>query len=150
MIDLVEIGIEDLKEYIEVAYEGDDELMEKYHIKENITFKEAVDITWMIISETNSQVPMKHFGVLCDGEKVGYISVFENNLYSFGVNVKHRNGEVLKEFWDKITQQISSGFITMLYKNNTRAIKFLKRNGMVEIDPDEWDSHDIVTLLKIN
>jgi ribosomal protein S18 acetylase RimI-like enzyme len=51
-------------------------------------------------------------------------------LYSFGVHPNYRTHENLQRFWDHLTREHEE-FICYLYDNNTRAINWLKRMGMV-------------------
>ncbi|NBX97414.1 hypothetical protein EBQ81_00920 [bacterium] len=57
----------------------------------------------------------------------------DNILYSFGVHPEKRSEENLKLFWEYLENEHDDGFLSYLYSNNTRAIKWLKKNGMDEI-----------------
>jgi hypothetical protein len=68
-------------------------------------------------------------------ERDNYFFVFlfahgEWILYSFGVHPDFRTHENLQRFWDHLTREHEE-FICYLYDNNTRAINWLKRMGMV-------------------
>lgn len=146
MIELVKIELSELPPFVECAYEGDNDLLTKYHIA-NYTLCEAVDTTMVMIEITSLGLDMKYFAVIENEEPIGYLSTFPNNLYSFGINIEYRTREILSEFWKKITEILGNSFISMLYHNNTRAINWLKRCEMVEVDGVE-DS--CVTLLYHN
>ncbi len=69
-------------------------------------------------------------------ERDNYFFVFlfahgEWILYSFGVHPDFRTYENLQRFWDHLTREHDE-FICYLYDNNTRAINWLKRMGMVQ------------------
>lgn len=145
MIDLVEIMIFELKGFIECSYEDDEELLTKYHI-DTFTFEEAVDETMSMIAIAGIGINMRYFGVIKDVEKIGYLCVFENNLYSFAINIEYRTKDVLSDFWDAIIDILGTSFITMLYPNNTRAINWLKKCGMVTVEGVE---DNCVTLLNV-
>jgi ribosomal protein S18 acetylase RimI-like enzyme len=51
-------------------------------------------------------------------------------LYSFGVHPDFRTHENLQRFWGHLTREHDE-FICYLYDNNTRAINWLKKMGMV-------------------
>lgn len=69
-------------------------------------------------------------------ERDNYFFVFlfahgEWILYSFGVHPDFRTHENLQRFWEHLTREHKE-FICYLYDNNTRAINWLKRMGMVQ------------------
>jgi hypothetical protein len=57
----------------------------------------------------------------------------DNILYSFGVHPDNRDKDNLKLFWEYLENEHDDGFLCYLYSNNTRAIKWLIKNGMDEI-----------------
>ena len=68
-------------------------------------------------------------------ERDNYFFVFlfahgEWILYSFGVHPDFRTHENLQRFWEHLTREHEE-FICYLYDNNTRAINWLKKMGMV-------------------
>lgn len=69
-------------------------------------------------------------------ERDNYFFVFlfahgEWVLYSFGVHPDFRTHENLQRFWEHLTREHDE-FICYLYDNNTRAINWLKKMGMVQ------------------
>lgn len=69
-------------------------------------------------------------------ERDNYFFVFlfahgEWILYSFGVHPDFRTHENLQKFWEHLIREHEE-FICYLYDNNTRAINWLKRMGMVQ------------------
>ena len=145
MIELVEIAHYELKGFVEASYENDEELLTTYHIRP-MEFDEAVQETLNMIRITSIGLNMNYFGFLMDGDKIGYICTFQNNLYSFGLNIDYRTPSILLCFWDNIVEILGDSFICMLYPNNKRAIKWLKRCGMVEVPDIE---ENCITLLRV-
>jgi hypothetical protein len=134
MIELRPIDRE-LKRYVEIAYKGDEDLLSKYHVAE-YTLDEAVEETLRMIYSTSLEVEsngdkMYNFYVSFDNKPIGYLSVFKNNLYSFGINIEYRTKEILSDFWNEIKEVLGNNFMSVLYPNNTRAIGYLQKCGMV-------------------
>ena len=147
MVVLNKIDKFTLPTLIRIAYEGDDDLLTKYHVDKFDINGAVASTLWMIeMTERNENKEMQHYEVLSYGEKIGYISTYPNMLYSFGINTKFRTGEVLAGWWNEIKNVLGDKFISMLYPNNTRAINFLKKQGMQEIEGIE---DNCVTLLNI-
>ena len=132
-MNLKEIDIIELKECIKVAYEGDIDLLTTYHV-DNFSLDEAVNSTLQMIEITSHEIAIFSYAVCNESGVIGYLTIAKNNLYSFGINIKHRNKETLKMFWDKINETLKYGFICTLYPNNTRAINWLKKSGMTQSD----------------
>ena len=88
MIELLEIHEFELRQYVEAAYDEDEDLLTKYHV-DDFTFEEAVDMTIDMIEMTSEGIAMKNYGVFEEGEPIGYLTCFSNNLYSFGININH-------------------------------------------------------------
>jgi hypothetical protein len=68
-----------------------------------------------------------------DGEEIGYVCKIPNNLYSFGININYRTKDNLIEFWERVKELMGDSFICMLFPQNTRAVEFLKKQGMQEV-----------------
>jgi len=58
----------------------------------------------------------------------------DNILYSFGVHPDKRSEDNLRLFWEYLSNEYDDGFLCYLYSNNIRAIKWLKKNGMSEVE----------------
>jgi len=135
----------ELKEYVEIAYKGDAELLSKYW-GENFSFEDAVNETLNSVELTSSEVDMKFFSVYEKEEIIGYICCFQNNLYSFAINIEYRTKELLIEFWNKIKEAVGDSFICLLYPQNDRAIKWLMKCGMVEVENIEQNCTVLIKL----
>ena len=138
MVELVKISKFELPTVIKIAYEGDDDLLDKYHV-DKYDIMGAVASTLHMIHKTVEweDMEMDYFKVMYNETPIGYICTYPNNLYSFGINKEYRTKEILIDWWGKVVQQLGEGFITMLYPNNTRAINFLKKQGMKLVDDVE-------------
>lgn len=145
MVKLKQIDIFELRNYVKIAYIGDYELLDKYW-GQNFNLDDAVNETMRGIETTSKQVKMNHFAVTNDNDDIGYLSCFHNNLYSFSINIKYRTGDILIQYWSKIKEVLGDKFICMLYPQNTRAIRFLKKQGMVEVPDIE---PNCITLLNV-
>jgi len=146
MIELKQIESNELKQLVEIAYKGDSDLLDKYW-GEDFSLEEAINETMYMIREVSKETEMTHYAVLLDGEEIGYVTKIPNNLYSFGININYRTKDNLIEFWERVKEVMEDGFICMLFPQNTRAINFLKKQGMKEIDGVE---QNCTVLLNIN
>jgi len=146
MVELKNISIFELKSFVSISYSGDKELLEKYHVEEYETEEQAVNSTMNMIRMTSEEVDMKCYSVFEEKEAIGYLCVFDNFLYSFGIKKEKRKMPILVDFWANILDILGSSFITMLYPNNVRAINWLRKCGMVEVKEVETNC---VTLLNV-
>jgi hypothetical protein len=142
-LKLSKISKNELQDVIELSYRDDEELLNKYHVA-RFTLHEAVSSTMGMINEMAEQRKLTYYKVLYDKKPIGYVVVFEDFLYSYGINVKFRVKNVLSAWWDEVVKILKGRFITMLYKNNTRAIEFLQRRGMRILQEKDYS----VTLIK--
>ena len=108
--------------------------------------EEAVNETMWMINEVAKEAPMEYFVVLKEDEEIGYVCKIPNNLYSFGININYRTKENLSDFWERVKEVMEDGFICMLFPQNVRAINWLKKMGMVEVEGVE---NNCTCLLKI-
>jgi len=139
LITIEHIFREDVEELVRLAYEGDTELFEKYHLKPNMTFEEAVEGNMFCMDDTAKSVDFDYYKVLFNGEPIGYFVTFPECLYSFAIGMKWRTKEILIEVFNKIKESLGNKFACLLYKNNSRAINWLLKCEMkqVEVGIDE-------------
>lgn len=130
MIRLVKISKNEIQPLIEIAYKDDQKLLDEYHIAKFTHVHEAVLSTMGMINEMSEQQKLSYYKVVCGDKAVGYVVVFQDFLYSFGLNIKYRISNILSEFWSGIVKVLGRRFICMLYANNERAGKFLLKSGM--------------------
>lgn len=83
--------------------------------------------------------------ILIDNKSAGYLFCWKNLLVSFCVNKKFRTAENLKQVFETIRNKFESDFICFMWKRNTRAINWLKKNGMYETETNI----DNITILKL-
>lgn len=77
-------------------------------------------------------------------DDMGYIFYSDGLLISFCVKPEHRNSEDLSYFGNLIKSKVGQHFKCFLFNINEKAIKFLERIGMKQVD-----SNDLITLLSI-
>lgn len=129
MIRLIEIPKSELKEYVQLAYIGDEELLSKYHI-DNFTLLEAVNSTMDMVDVSAKTLRLTFFKVIFNDSSIGYVVVSGNHLYSFAIAIEYRTKQILKEWWQRVTEILGQQFTCLLFSNNTRAIDYMKKRGM--------------------
>ena len=127
-----------------IAYNGDSELMEKYHTKK-CDLQEAVNSTLAMIYTMAKTQKLNCYKVIYQKQPIGYVVYFMNVLYSFGIDIKFRKKDILLHWWDELKSVIGKNFVCRLYRNNTRCIDFLKKQQMEVVDENE--EHNYITLL---
>jgi hypothetical protein len=141
-VELIPIYKSELKKLIELAFEGDTDLCEKYHISPG-TLQHCVDYTYKFISDDLLAPDMNYYEInLRDGNistQIGYtVTVIAENpphdLYSYAINMKWRKKEILIQWLDEVEKLLGLPFGTGLHPRNTRAIEFFKKNGFTEIE----------------
>ena len=148
MVGIKKISIDSLEELVRISYKGDVVGFNKYHV-EKFDFEGAVERTMMMIRDMEDIIPCKYYSVMFNEKPIGYIVVFEGCLYSFAIAKEYRiKPGVLRAWWALVILILNNEFVCMLYKNNTRAIRFLRRMGMTEAEIDLGDK-DLITLVNI-
>ena len=145
MITFEQIQPEDLQPLVALAYWEDYELLEKYHVRKFGSVEAAVEQTVIMIAEMEMRIPMNYYKIMWNGGPAGYMVTFENCLYSFGIKMQYRLRHILTEWVAKVQEMMEHHFKCYLYKNNTRAIEFCKKQGMIIIE--ENLEENFVTLL---
>lgn len=137
-----EIDIEELKQYIDGALCDDVDLLGYYDKGEHIaTITEACENIHQKIKHNYPDA--KLYGIEDSGVPIAYFVSSGTILVSFGMSLGYRDKENLAEFWDNIKQVMGSGFQSIIYSYNDRALGFLKKCGMDII-------FDNVTVLQYN
>jgi hypothetical protein len=138
----VNIHIGQLKEYIDSAFFGDEELIGYYDKGEQITsIPDACENVFLKIKGNYPEATM--IGLEIQGESVGYFVYNGTLLVSFGLALNKRTKDNLLDFWGCIKETVGPQFQSILYSYNDRAIGFLKKCGMDII-------FDNVTILQYN
>jgi hypothetical protein len=114
-----------------------DKDIEKFCDADMITYNQ--NISDQIIIKINGCLVQYPSSYIFVDEDRKYFAVWlkahnDNVLYSFGVHPEKRSEDNLKLFWEYLSNEHDDGFLCYLYSNNTRAIKWLKKNGMDEIE----------------
>lgn len=142
MITLKKISKYQVKPLIALSYEEDTELFDKYHLSK-MEHSECVESTMGLIEGASKEKELTYYKVLFQKKPIGYIITCPNVLYSYAIAVKFRKKAILVEWWKAVKGLFNGIFATGLYENNTRAILFLQRQGMVIAEKNG----NLVTLL---
>ena len=143
MISIKRVSKSQLAEYVDIAYRGDTDLLEKYHTQKHKSVEGAVFSTMLMIDDASKQLEMKYYKICWRSKPIGYFAVFDKFLYSYGINIKFRSPEIHESWWREVKRVLGKGFMSMIYDNNERALSFLKRNGMVELEHN-LENHSIL------
>jgi len=117
---LIPVTLDELYAYIKIAFDGDNELP-TYHISEN----KFAWHTYDEICKTAKILPLTYYKV---GD-FGFTVTSPGLLYSFGININHRDKETL-QLWFAELKDILINFDCPLHGKNSRAILHLVRQGM--------------------
>jgi hypothetical protein len=101
---------------------------------ENKPVKKLVHNIYKKIEEYDKLGDSSFDDLIVDNEIVGYVFCQKNLLVSFGINKKHRTAEKLQIVFNQIKNKFKGNFESYMWLRNTRAINWLKRCGMTEID----------------
>ena len=146
-VEMVEIPMAELPQYIALAYEDDKMMQKSIHILgEKATFSEQVDYTYQQSIESVGDFPHRFYKIVLHEEggdtAIGYTTlVFAeiNLLHTFGININFRKDNIKKLWLSEIERLFGYDmyFIT-LRESNARAIGFFKKhNFTVELRDDE-------------
>lgn len=145
MITIKKISLYELIPMIRLSYENDRDVMEKFHIRPNMELKECVDSTFDMIRDSSKLCQLAYYKIMTQKQPVGFFITAYKRLYSFGVGIKFRRKDILTGWWVYVREVLGNEFVCSLYKNNTRAIAFLEKQGMRIAEERKEDNS--VTLL---
>jgi hypothetical protein len=117
------------------AFEGDKDIS-KYCDKND----KELDLEKLVLSifkkllEYEDAGECDFYDLSVENEVVGYGFNYKNILISFGVNKKFRNKEKLEKVFEIIKGKFNSDFETYMWERNERAVNWLKKCGMTEIE----------------
>lgn len=147
-IQLVPITVDEIKQYVTVAFDGDSDLLNDLHVSPG-DLEHCVNHTVSFITENKDFFGAKaglykvrffdrgtwiDIGYTVTIQRVG----FADELYSFGINRLHRSKELLSEWLREIDKVLSTPYFVILWDKNQRAIKFFEKNGfIVEAQDDQ-------------
>lgn len=147
MVRVKKISQNELPKLIEISYQNDQELFDKFHLQP-MPFTACVQTTFLMITDMAAHSKCDFYKVIYQKEPIGFIVTRGDILYSFGISMKFRKKNILIDWWQVIKQLLGKRFMCILYKNNTRAISFLEKQGMIIADEDA--QHNSVTLINQN
>lgn len=138
MIVLDPIPVSELLPYIELAFLGDDDLLNKYAIV-NGSLEDVAKHVYGIIKEVAKQskdyrvykVRQTSEGYSTD---IGYTTMLideVNMLHSFGIIKILRNKKYLVEWLAEVRKILNKGYFVSLYRKNERAINFFLKNNFI-------------------
>lgn len=154
-ISLKAIFAGDLRQYIELAFCDDNELLTNIHISPG-TLAHCVDHTLGLIGENREfyKGNMETYLVLKDEKTpIGFTVLIKNDsipneLYSFGININHRNKENLLPWLGEVKKKLGIPYYVVLWRKNERATNFFKRNAFLEEVNSDLLSDETKVLLK--
>lgn len=137
-IQLIQIEKSELKSLITLSFEGDNELLDIFHIKAPATLDECVNNTFSFI-ENNKDFyaeDMKIFKLIRGMEAIGFTVIIENEhlpneLYSFGIKKEYRTWDITSKWMELLQKILGVPYYIILWSRNTRAINFFERNGFI-------------------
>lgn len=136
MVELNEIPYSAMEWFIYIAFSDDKQLLSKYH-KRDKTTKECIENLILQIGVMRENYKIDCYGVFLDGEPIGFSIVGAKFLFSFGIDIHFRTKDILIEWFGLIKEKLENEFVTWLYNENKRAIRFFEKNGMDIVDENE-------------
>lgn len=140
-MNLTEISYDQLKKAIYNAFDGDSKIFSLYD--PNVTVSNLLELTEDIYAKIKAYPDAKIFALNEKNEIIGYAALQDGILISFGISPKYRIKRSLKDFWSLIRSQLRGTFYCHLWSRNIRAVKWLRKMGMVIVD-----SNPLITKLK--
>lgn len=145
MVYLIEISKDELQDLITMSYAGDNDLLNKYHVKK-FTLKEAVKSEINSINNIGLNLKMNYFKVMFNNKPIGYFVKSGKFLLSFAISIQYRTKEILTDWWNELTKNMGKNFTCGLLSNNTRALDYMKKRGMKIIyeNPEKKQINEIL------
>lgn len=135
----------ELTKYVRIAFKGDADLMDKYHILQG-SLGECVADTVKRIEEIKD--PLEYYALVFEEEAIGFTVIGESFLLSFGINIRLREKIIVMDWWRQVCRMLDDKFVTWIFKKNTRTIKFLERNGMYKAaESEQQDFYNLIYTL---
>ena len=135
MVTIKKISVNNLPDLVYLSYLGDDKL-NKYssHVKDDDTsLATVVNRELCFIYEMGQTKELNYYKVIYQKKPIGFfVTIGDNWLYSFSINIKYRKKDLLIGWWKQIEKTLKKEFYCCLYEKNDRAINFLTKNGMKE------------------
>ena len=132
--DIAPIPIEDLHEFVSVAFKEDTELMKYCHCS---TMEELILTNVENTRELAKTKDVKCYGMFLEQTPIGFTVISEKLLYSFGINLYCRQKEVKAIWLNWLKRVFDNNFVIPLYRKNTRAINYFLKNGFEKLSEDD-------------
>jgi hypothetical protein len=147
MVTFVKILPDSLRPAIKAAFEGDIDLIDKYHVV-NGDLQICVEDTERRIQEVSENDPLEFFALYYGKVLIGFTVIGDSFLLSFGINIRYRVKYVVLGWWNWVSKLLDYEFATWIFKKNTRTIEFLKRNGMKIVQDNNDEYYNLVYINK--
>lgn len=140
MVYICIVGIEvrrsqDVEGVIRRCYATDGDLIEKYHALAPTIEEEAVAHT---VKTLTTAINYTLYEIYKDGDFAAYFGTEDigamKAVTGMFVMPQHRKPEFLKKYVKIIKSKFAGKIYTYLYEKNSRAVRFIKRNGFKKID----------------
>lgn len=145
MVKIKQISKNVIGQYVSIAFKDDTELS-KYHILGGETIEKCVVDTVYRILDVSTQYDLRFYKVMNNKQPIGFFVLGDKFLFSFGINVKFRNKEVLTEWFAIVKKLLHNSFFSVMNDKNTRAISFLEKQGMKIKNRDEQNKTVTLTI----
>lgn len=136
----------EIKSIVEKCFDGDVELIEKFHIKSGTSLGECADDTCNVL-ENYTCFDFEFYKII-DKDVCGFIGIEPSisHLTTFCLIKESRTKENKEKLWELIRELLPGEFNCGLYKKNERAIKYLLNNGCTVKSEGIYNEHSIQIL----
>lgn len=114
---------------IKTAFDGDSKIYEMYDPKAIVTNTDEISNDIIKKVRTHDKAILK--GVYDKNKLIGFFVRVGGLLVSFSLAVPYRIRKYLNNFWQLIREEFKGTFRCYLWNQNKRAIRFLKKHGMI-------------------
>lgn len=130
------ITYKELEGAIKVAFDGDTGIYKMYDPKVIVSNTNEISSDILKKVKTHGDAILK--GVYDKNKLIGFFVRVGGLLVSFSLAVSYRVRKYLNNFWHLIKEEFKGIFKCYLWNKNERAIKFLKKHGMVITNWNEY------------
>lgn len=152
-VKLLPISYSEIKPLISLAFAGDEELMNKWHIAPG-TLEEIVEHTYNTIGLWDADFCLEYYMVVIDSgdevETIGFTVLLNDEvrvLYSFGISIANRCRTTLLGWLSAVKESFNAEYGVSLWEKNERTISFFERNGFLNKKEFVSGSSDKMILL---
>lgn len=133
-LKLIQKPIDGIKNAVDIAFDKDIDCLS--YCDQTMGVKSCSELANAVLSklkEYPSYFPLCRTYEVVMGEAVigfAFITMSPNQLVSFGISKPYRNADILSSFFRLLADELEHRFTSLMFDNNTRAIKWLERCGM--------------------